>query len=128
MDARLSLLGIPAPEDFKRYAPELVALDASLRCPICSDPYQTAVSLVCGHTFCSKCIRGHFSGGASSEMRKRCPSCNNAESSEDKVRKVPALDDAVRNWSAARCVPSARLDLGLSSVNRSARGRTGRWY
>lgn len=40
-----------------------------LRCSICKDFFNAAMSLSCSHTFCSKCIRVHLS------LKSNCPAC-----------------------------------------------------
>jgi E3 ubiquitin-protein ligase RAD18 len=42
---------------------------AHLKCSICKDYFNAAMSLPCSHTFCSKCIRVHLSS------KSNCPSC-----------------------------------------------------
>ena len=40
----------------------LQKMDEELRCPICRDPFDVPMRFAaCGHTFCSKCIRGYLS-------------------------------------------------------------------
>ncbi|XP_028675932.1 tripartite motif-containing protein 65 [Erpetoichthys calabaricus] len=45
----------------------------NLRCPICLDLFQTAVTIPCGHNFCQSCIDLHWQG---EEPKKyECPKC-----------------------------------------------------
>ncbi|KAI8999023.1 hypothetical protein BD414DRAFT_433472 [Trametes punicea] len=81
------------PEDAA--APGLRALDDALRCDICRDFYDAPVSLGCGHTFCSACIRSALPVSAT------CPSCRKA-ASEVHLRKNVAMERAVQEWRKAR--------------------------
>jgi hypothetical protein len=60
--------------------PELQALDESLRCGICQELYNNAVTISiseCAHTFCSLCIRKTFFDQMKGTKRKTwCPKCN----------------------------------------------------
>jgi hypothetical protein len=60
--------------------PELQALDESLRCGICQELYNNAVTISiseCAHTFCSLCIRKTFFDQMKGTKRKAwCPKCN----------------------------------------------------
>ena len=40
-----------------------------LECPICIELYELPIVLVCGHTFCRKCLETHKS------VSKTCPIC-----------------------------------------------------
>ena len=50
----------------------LASFEANLRCPICAELLQAAMTAKCGHAFCSKCVREWL--GRSNET-KNCPSC-----------------------------------------------------
>jgi len=59
---------------------EAVALDQSFRCLICHHYYEKAVTIkVCGHSYCSLCIRNHWMIGTQSgvhrQAEKSCPTC-----------------------------------------------------
>ncbi|KAI0350227.1 hypothetical protein OH77DRAFT_1413481 [Trametes cingulata] len=76
-------------------APGLRVLDDALRCDICRDFYDAPVSLNCGHSFCSVCIRSALPVSAT------CPSCRKP-ASEVHLRKNVAVEDAVQAWREAR--------------------------
>ncbi|EJD46127.1 DNA repair protein rad18 [Auricularia subglabra TFB-10046 SS5] len=81
------------PTDFEE--PKLAKLDASHRCPICKEFLDGPVSLNCGHSFCSLCVRGALSG------KQECPSCRE-KAVEGHLKKNLALEEAVIAWKAAR--------------------------
>ncbi|KAI0373293.1 hypothetical protein BV20DRAFT_1119336 [Pilatotrama ljubarskyi] len=76
-------------------APGLRVLDDALRCDICRDFYDAPVSLNCGHSFCSVCIRSALPANAT------CPSCRKP-ASEVHLRKNVAVESAVQAWREAR--------------------------
>jgi E3 ubiquitin-protein ligase RAD18 len=106
---------IPDPTDFPeaRTAPGLRALDAALRCNICSDLIDCPVSLNCGHSFCSmvghrsytvwkgcgveraQCVRSYIADKA------ECPSCRKA-ATEHQLRLNTMMEYAVAAWKEAR--------------------------
>ncbi|KAI9056907.1 hypothetical protein FKP32DRAFT_1585149 [Trametes sanguinea] len=92
-------------------APGLRALDDALRCDICRDFYDAPVSLVCGHTFCSVCIRSALPVNAT------CPTCRKAVS-ESTLRKNVAVETAVATWQKAR---SLILRLAKEEIDRKTR-------
>lgn len=50
---------------------KIAELKKQLECPICLDTFDDPICVIeCGHTFCDKCIRTAFDGGA-----HRCPFC-----------------------------------------------------
>ncbi|KAH9890648.1 hypothetical protein C8Q73DRAFT_651859 [Cubamyces lactineus] len=77
------------------HAPGLRTLDEALRCNICRDFYDAPVSLTCGHSFCSVCIRSALPVNAT------CPSCRKP-ASEVHLRKDIAVETAVQAWKSAR--------------------------
>ncbi|GAA5872476.1 hypothetical protein JCM3774_006833 [Rhodotorula dairenensis] len=86
----------------------LSALDAGLRCAICSELYTAPVILNhCGHSFDSRCLAEHF------VVKRDCPTCHR-EAFHDHMVRNQALAELVESWRAAR---SDLLDL-------QARGRT----
>ena len=47
-----------------------IELDKSLRCPICRQIFDTPMAItLCGHTFCSLCIRSYFSSNPGKFLR-----------------------------------------------------------
>ncbi|EJF62641.1 hypothetical protein DICSQDRAFT_126359 [Dichomitus squalens LYAD-421 SS1] len=75
--------------------PGLRAFDDALRCSICRDFYDAPVSLNCGHTFCSACIRSAL------PEQPQCPTCRKP-ATEVHLRKNVAMETAVQAWQAAR--------------------------
>ncbi|TBU60615.1 hypothetical protein BD310DRAFT_1037657 [Dichomitus squalens] len=75
--------------------PGLRAFDDALRCSICRDFYDAPVSLNCGHTFCSACIRSAL------PEQPQCPTCRKP-ATEVHLRKNVAMESAVQAWQAAR--------------------------
>lgn len=56
---------------------EFLDLDHSFRCQICGDLFDKAVTITCGHTFCSVCIRNYWVATRTGKHRQKtaCPSC-----------------------------------------------------
>lgn len=83
--------------------PPLDSLDRNFRCTICDDYLRSAVMLsVCGHSFCSECIRNAFRFGVSGTCRRpKCPACRRPVTTPnvDSVL-VPnrALQESVQCW------------------------------
>ncbi|EIW69170.1 hypothetical protein TREMEDRAFT_69003 [Tremella mesenterica DSM 1558] len=75
--------------------PQIQRLDRSLYCQICKELFSGPVSIPCGHSFCSRCIRGSL------EVMKKCPSCNES-ASEGSIRRNRALEEIVDSWEEAR--------------------------
>ncbi|KAI0668511.1 hypothetical protein C8Q78DRAFT_1155695 [Trametes maxima] len=97
LDRLLASTDVSDPSDFPdtAEAPGLRVLDDALRCDICRDFYDAPVSLACGHSFCSACIRSALPASAT------CPSCRKP-ASEVHIRKNGAVESAVQAWKAAR--------------------------
>ncbi|KAI9294370.1 hypothetical protein K502DRAFT_324863, partial [Neoconidiobolus thromboides FSU 785] len=66
----------------------LKELEDHLYCPICKEIYNGPTTLLCGHTFCSLCIRVSFSN---QQVKKFCPQCT-TPSNENDLRRVVQLD------------------------------------
>lgn len=75
--------------------PQLQRLDRSVICQICKEVFQGPVSVSCGHSFCSQCIRGSL------VHLKKCPSCGE-EVKEGAIRRNRALEEIVDAWDEAR--------------------------
>lgn len=60
-----------------------------LKCSICKDFFNAAMSLSCSHTFCSKCIRVHLSS------KSNCPTCLNNVKGIFELRNDRLLDSIV---------------------------------
>ncbi|OCF42558.1 DNA repair protein rad18 [Kwoniella heveanensis CBS 569] len=89
----LSALDEPAP--FPSQYPQLRRLDRSMVCQICKEPFTGPVTISCGHSFCSACIR------SSLEVMKKCPSCNETVT-EGSIRRNRALEEMVDAWEESR--------------------------
>ena len=71
------------------------AIDGMLRCPICKDFFNSAMSLPnCCHSFCSECIRRHMS------YERTCPQCKSPIHGE--LRKNIQIDEIVSAFSSCR--------------------------
>ncbi|ODN80808.1 DNA repair protein rad18 [Cryptococcus amylolentus CBS 6039] len=81
----------PIPDTY----PQLQRLDKSVVCQICKEPFQAPVSIACGHSFCSSCIR------SSLDVQKKCPSCNEP-ASEGSIRRNRALEETADAWEDCR--------------------------
>ncbi|KAJ9105191.1 hypothetical protein QFC20_004326 [Naganishia adeliensis] len=75
--------------------PALDRLDAALECPICKHAFEAPVSLACGHSFCSRCIRDAL------QERKECPVCRE-EAREGQVRRNRVVEELVGAWTGLR--------------------------
>ncbi|KAF7323231.1 DNA repair protein [Mycena chlorophos] len=93
----MNLKVIDDPTDFPAEAKSLQHLDASVRCPICSELFTGPVSLNCGHSFCSLCIRNTMAATSQSQ----CPSCR-APAKESQLRPNLVLEEIVSSWQPAR--------------------------
>ncbi|WVF66718.1 DNA repair protein rad18 [Kwoniella sp. CBS 6097] len=89
----LSAMDEPAP--FPAQYPQLRRLDRSMVCQICKEPFTGPVTISCGHSFCSSCIR------SSLEVMKKCPSCNESVT-EGSIRRNRALEEMVDSWEESR--------------------------
>ena len=96
-----------------------------LECSICGDIFDKAVSLkVCGHTYCSVCIRNHWlttsRPGVHHQSKKECPLCRSAVGSDVTKALVVnrEIQQAVKAFKpASRPLPSS-AKIG-SSKNES---------
>ncbi|ORY25247.1 hypothetical protein BCR39DRAFT_544613 [Naematelia encephala] len=91
----LLALATDEPPPFPASYPQLQRLDRSIVCPICKEPFSAPVSIACGHSFCSHCIRG------SMEVTKKCPVCHESVS-EGSIRRNRALEEITDAWDEAR--------------------------
>ncbi|KAI8579573.1 hypothetical protein K450DRAFT_241636 [Umbelopsis ramanniana AG] len=82
------------PTDFAN--PAFEGVDEHLRCPICSEFFQTAMILkTCSHTFCSLCIRRSLT------VEQCCPSCR-THSVETSLHNNYVVDNLVSVWKNNR--------------------------
>ncbi|KAF7294703.1 DNA repair protein [Mycena indigotica] len=91
------LQAIEDPTDFPPEAKSLQQLDAAVRCSICSEFFDGPVSLQCGHSFCSLCIRNTMA----TTSQSHCPTCR-APAKESHLRPNSLLEDIVSAWKPAR--------------------------
>ncbi|KAJ7771607.1 hypothetical protein B0H16DRAFT_189580 [Mycena metata] len=104
---------ISDPTDFPKEAPSLQTLDAAVRCGICANYFDGPVSLLCGHCFCSLCIRDVISRQGSKAV---CPTCR-TNMNESQLRPNPGMEDVVTAWKLARpCI----LTLAKPKPNEAA--------
>ncbi|KAJ7702227.1 hypothetical protein B0H17DRAFT_1043261 [Mycena rosella] len=101
---------IPDSTDFPKKAPFLRQLDDSVCCTICSKYYEGPVSLLCGHSFCSMCIRENLS------IKPHCPACRQ-NATEGNLRPNLVLEEIVSAWKLSR--PYV-LDLAKQEEARAA--------
>ena len=76
---------------------EFAPLDASLRCEVCKDYYNTPMITSCSHTFCSLCIRRTLAADG------KCPICRSNDQAS-KLRRNGAMELLVEMFQAARPV------------------------
>ncbi|KAF9553812.1 hypothetical protein CPC08DRAFT_713433 [Agrocybe pediades] len=88
---------VPDITDFppQEQAPGLRTLDGSFRCDICGELYDAPVTIICGHCFCSACIRTAL------QTKQECPRCRK-RTDEAHIRPNPALENVITSWKAAR--------------------------
>ncbi|KAF9265796.1 hypothetical protein L218DRAFT_859355 [Marasmius fiardii PR-910] len=91
-------LDVPDPVDFPEpsKAPGLRSLDSALRCPICGELFDGPVTLLCGHCFCSLCIRQTLN------EKQACPTCRKSDLNEGHLRVNTAMEEAVSAWKLTR--------------------------
>jgi len=98
--------------------PVLNVLDEALRCKICGEYFRSAVTIastLCGHSFCSECIRNTFSQQlVTTKRQRRCPQCNyNVQNENRELVKNFVLQEAVAAYKAS--LPLIRQTL-VSSI------------
>ena len=85
------------PSDWLHTSAALLSrFEATLRCQVCKNFYDSPVTTSCRHTFCSGCIHRCLSSDS-----PRCPLCRHPEGRE-KLRPNPAFGEAVRAYQVAR--------------------------
>ncbi|WVQ63010.1 DNA repair protein rad18 [Kwoniella botswanensis] len=95
MSSHPLLSSMDEPPPFPSAYSQLRRLDRSVVCQICKEPFQAPVSIGCGHSFCSSCIR------SSLNVLKKCPSCNEP-ASEGQIRRNRALEEITDSWEESR--------------------------
>lgn len=107
------------PTDWPRV--EWQTIDCALRCPICRDLFNTAMTLTgCGHTFCSICIRQSFSLQTNC-VNKHCPSCRNEPISVERDLKNNRLvDDIIKQYRLVRDFTIRSLQSAVTTINCSS--------
>lgn len=73
----------------------LSRIDASLRCQVCKDYFNTPVITSCSHTFCSLCIRRCLAADG------QCPACRATEQ-ENRLRRNVTVQELTDVFVAAR--------------------------
>ncbi|KAI9101841.1 hypothetical protein DFS34DRAFT_433377 [Phlyctochytrium arcticum] len=107
----------PTREEWPAGFPALYKLEESVSCPICKDYYSAAMSLPCGHTFCSLCLRQYLSNSSS------CPACRVAVAGPHVMRQNRALEECVAAF--VRCRQSL-LTISRQRANDLPEGRVTR--
>ncbi|WVQ83529.1 DNA repair protein rad18 [Cryptococcus sp. DSM 104549] len=102
------LSNIDDPPPFPQAYPQLQRLDRSVVCQICKEGFTAPVSVACGHSFCSQCIR------SSLDVSKKCPSCNEPIT-EGSIRRNRALEEIADAWEQSR---PTLIDLTKPSATR----------
>jgi E3 ubiquitin-protein ligase RAD18 len=91
-----SFQDITDPSDFNISAvPRLRDVDSCLRCPICKNFFEAPMSTLCGHTFCSLCLRN------ARDRNPKCPMCV-ATVDLSKVQKNLVVSEVIEAWKASR--------------------------
>ncbi|XP_061611684.1 E3 ubiquitin-protein ligase TRIM65 [Phyllopteryx taeniolatus] len=78
---------------------------SNLTCVICLEHFQIPVTILCGHSFCHKCITAHWDTKLISGIGPYCPICN------EKFATRPILK---RNVSLSLLIESANSNTGPS--------------
>lgn len=76
-------------------------LDDALSCPICASPFNNPFALLCGHVFCSLCIRKHLDKSYNFTTCDICPSCREA-ARVDQLRPVKTLAAVIEHFAGLR--------------------------
>jgi E3 ubiquitin-protein ligase RAD18 len=75
--------------------PTITPLEASLRCQVCKDFFDTPMITSCSHTFCSLCIRRALDADG------KCPTCRAVET-DSKLRRNGVVQEIVDGFTSAR--------------------------
>lgn len=78
------------------WAAHMQSLDMAVRCEICKEIYENAVSLPCQHMFCSSCIRRYLK-----DHGAHCPKCNETAETQE-IRPASTIQAIVAAFRAAR--------------------------
>ncbi|KAL1410179.1 E3 ubiquitin-protein ligase rad18 [Vanrija albida] len=95
----------------------LARLDRAVVCAICKELYKGPVSIACGHSFCSACIRAFL------DTQKKCPTCGEP-AKEGSIRRNRALEEMTDAWEGARpsllelVQPRRRVEAGPSAKRK----------
>ena len=76
-------------------------------CSLCLDLFSDPVSVPCGHSFCSACIRGHWNGGGV----RACPRCKQAFPGESELSPNASAKDMAELIRARRQKDRSPEDL-----------------
>ncbi|EJT47043.1 hypothetical protein A1Q1_04286 [Trichosporon asahii var. asahii CBS 2479] len=108
------------PKPFPESQPQLRRLDKALLCPICKELFDHPVSIGCGHSFCSKCIRGFF---ASTTKKTACPTCSDPQT-EGSIRRNRVLEEIPKLVDLVQPPPARkrRNSLPRRSPTKKSRG------
>ncbi|XP_058486781.1 tripartite motif-containing protein 16-like protein isoform X2 [Solea solea] len=78
-----------------------VSMNHTLRCTVCSRVLNTAVTIACGHSFCSECILKLWERGRRNECPCSCPECSYTFPSRPQLITDTTLAEQVRDWGSA---------------------------
>ncbi|XP_019721175.1 tripartite motif-containing protein 65 [Hippocampus comes] len=64
---------------------------SNLTCAICLDCFRVPVTILCGHSFCEKCITTHWDTKSMSDLGPDCPICNEKFATRPTVKRNVSL-------------------------------------
>ena len=91
-------------------------LEQHLRCPICDEFLNNPQILLCGHTYCSICIRKHFDPQLNKTSSGTCPSCREKAEPFD-LRRNSTICSIVQAYQSLR--PMAHALVSNNSLHRT---------
>ncbi|CAI9606396.1 unnamed protein product, partial [Staurois parvus] len=77
---------------------ELDSIKSSLSCSICFEIFSSPLSLLCGHTFCQKCIHAHWDSPIPVPDTFNCPTCRENFAQRPEPQKNVSLQKVVDDY------------------------------